>query len=136
MRVKTPRPSGTITRPSATRSQAPRPLMLLPRDSMSPPSAGRLPVIAFMVVVLPPPLEPISDTSSPSRTSKSMPFTAWMPPYATFRPLTFNNVCAISMSSRAEVGLDHFFVALHFRRGALGDLLAVVEHGHPVAQAH
>jgi len=36
--------------------------------------------MAFMVVVLPAPLEPMSETSSPERTSKSMPLTAWMPP--------------------------------------------------------
>jgi hypothetical protein len=37
---------------------------------MSPSLMGSVPVMAFMVVVLPAPLEPISDTSSPSRTSK------------------------------------------------------------------
>ena len=36
----------------------------------------------------------------------------------------------------AQVGLDHLLVALHVVRRAFGDLLAVVEHGHPVAQAH
>ncbi len=80
MRVKTPRPSGTIARPCLTRSQAPLPRMLWPRYSMSPSLSGSSPVMAFMVVVLPAPLEPISVTSSPSRTSKSMPLTAWMPP--------------------------------------------------------
>jgi hypothetical protein len=33
---------------------------------MSPPASGSEPVMAFMVVVLPAPLEPISDTSSPA----------------------------------------------------------------------
>ena len=80
MRVNTPRPSGTMARPCLTRSQAPLPLMLLPRYSMSPAFSGKVPVMAFMVVVLPAPLEPISVTSSPSRTSKSTPLTAWMPP--------------------------------------------------------
>jgi uncharacterized paraquat-inducible protein A len=47
---------------------------------MSPSLIGRMPVMAFIVVVLPAPLEPISETSSPSRTSKSTPLTAWMPP--------------------------------------------------------
>ncbi len=86
MRVNTPRPSGTITRPAATKSQAPRPRMLRPRYSMSPSFMPSVAVMAFMVVVLPAPLEPIKETSSPSRTSRSTPFTAWMPPYATFRP--------------------------------------------------
>ena len=47
---------------------------------MSPSFMGSRPVMAFMVVVLPAPLEPIRVTNSPSRTSKSTPFTAWMPP--------------------------------------------------------
>jgi len=47
---------------------------------MWPAPAGSVPVIAFMMVVLPAPLEPISETTSPSRTSKPTPFTAWMPP--------------------------------------------------------
>ena len=47
---------------------------------MSPAPMGSVPVMAFMVVVLPAPLEPIRLTSSPSRTSKVTPLTAWMPP--------------------------------------------------------
>ena len=54
--------------------------MLRPMNSMSPPAAGWVPVIAFSVVVLPAPLAPIRLTSSPSRTSNDTPFTAWMPP--------------------------------------------------------
>ena len=80
MRANTPRPSGTITRPSLTMSQGPRPLMLRPRYSMSPSLAPSMPVMAFIVVVLPAPLEPMSETSSPSCTCMSMPLTAWMPP--------------------------------------------------------
>ena len=80
MRVKTPRPSGTITKPCLTKSQAPWPWMSLPKYSMLPEVAAKVPVIAFMVVVLPAPLEPIRDTNSPSRTSKLMPLTACMPP--------------------------------------------------------
>jgi ABC-type sugar transport system ATPase subunit len=72
--------AGTMARPSFTRSQAPWPRMLRPRYSMSPPASANVPVIAFMVVVLPAPLEPIRVTSSPSRTSKSTPLTAWIPP--------------------------------------------------------
>ena len=40
------------------------------------------------------------------------------------------------MAAGAEVGLDHLLVLLHLGGRALGDLLAVVEHGEPVAQAH
>ena len=47
---------------------------------MSPARIGSRPVIAFMVVVLPAPFEPMSDTSSLPYTSKLMPLTALMPP--------------------------------------------------------
>jgi hypothetical protein len=92
MRVKQPRPSGTITRPCLTKSQAPWPLMLLPMNSMSPAATGCSPVTAFSVVVLPAPLAPIRLTSSPWRTSK-------------LTPLTFNRTgLAISML-RAQCAL-------------------------------
>ena len=80
IRVNMPRPSGTITSPCLTRSHDPWPLMLRPRNSMSPEATGWVPVIAFKVVVLPAPLAPIRLTSSPSRTSNEIPLTAWMPP--------------------------------------------------------
>ena len=80
MRVKVPRPSGTITSPCLTRSQAPWPLIFWPMNSISPSATGWVPVMAFSVVVLPAPLAPMRLTSSPWRTSKLMPFTAWMPP--------------------------------------------------------
>jgi hypothetical protein len=51
-----------------------------PRNSMSPAATGWVPVMAFSVVVLPAPLAPIRLTSSPWRTSKLTPLTAWMPP--------------------------------------------------------
>ena len=38
--------------------------------------------------------------------------------------------------THAEVGLDDFRVLPHIVRRAVGDALAVVEHGDPVAQAH
>src|SRR2546421_1135439 len=141
MRVKVPRPSGTITRPWRTKSQAPWPFTGLPRYSMSPAATGWMPVMAFSVVVLPAPFAPMRLTSSPSRTSNDTPLTAWMPPYATLRPVTLSRVFAIARSSvsfvtGAEVRLDHLLVALHVVRRAFGDLLAVVEHRHAVAQAH
>ena len=80
MRANTPRPSGTITRPCLTRSQAPWPLIGLPMNSISPAATGCMPVMAFSVVVLPAPLAPIRLTSSPCWTSKLTPLTAWMPP--------------------------------------------------------
>ena len=80
MRLNTPRPSGTITKPCLTRSQAPWPLTLWPMKWMSPSATGWVPVMALSVVVLPAPLAPIRHTNSPWRTWKLAPLTAWMPP--------------------------------------------------------
>ena len=80
MRANTPRPSGTIARPCLSNAWLGTPLMDLPRYSASPLTQPCRPVIAFMVVVLPAPLAPISVTSSPSRISMSMPLMAWIPP--------------------------------------------------------
>jgi hypothetical protein len=41
---------------------------------------GRVPAMALRVVVLPAPLAPISETSSPWASSRLMPFTASMAP--------------------------------------------------------
>src|SRR5882762_859565 len=37
---------------------------------------------------------------------------------------------------RTQVGLDDFGIALHFRGTPFGDLLAVIQHQHPVADIH
>ena len=46
--------------------------------------------------------------------------------------------CALEVQQdlAAEVGGDHRRILLHFRRRSFGDLLAVVEHEHAVADAH
>ena len=44
-------------------------------------------------------------------------------------------VC-VRRSSLAEIGFDHLRVALDLLRRALGDLLAVVEHGHGFGDPH
>src|SRR5512134_4044665 len=96
---------------------------------MLPDAGRRSPASAFSVVDLPAPLAPINVTSSPCATVRSIPFTAWMPPYATRSPLT-------SSKRASQVGLDHRRVALHGGRVAFGNLHAVVEHRHAVAQSH
>jgi len=80
MRANTPRPSGTITTPWRTRSQAPWPFTARPWNSMRPSATGCTPMMALSVVVLPAPLAPIRLTNSPACTSKLTPLTAWMPP--------------------------------------------------------
>ena len=54
--------------------------MSWPSSRMRPPRAALSPLIAFSVVDLPAPLEPISVTISPLRTSRLTPFSAWIEP--------------------------------------------------------
>src|SRR4051812_32045185 len=96
---------------------------------MLPPAGVRSPASALSVVVLPAPFAPISVTSSRSRTSRSIPFTALMPPYATSSALT-SSKCA------SEIRLDHCGIALHVCWGAFRDFAAVIKNGDAVAQSH
>ena len=75
MRAKTPRPSGTRANPRRTSVWVGIPRIDSPNSSICPPQA-KSPVRALSVVVLPAPLAPISVTSSPGLTSKSIPLTA------------------------------------------------------------
>mmetsp|Transcript_1047 Transcript_1047/g.2758 ORF Transcript_1047/g.2758 Transcript_1047/m.2758 type:complete len:297 (+) Transcript_1047:2737-3627(+) len=43
---------------------------------------------------------------------------------------------SVGLVASAQIGFDDLLVALHLGRRALGDLLAVVQHRHAVAQAH
>src|SRR6516225_1067287 len=95
------------------------------------------------VVVLPAPFAPIKQTSSPCSTPRSMPLTAWMPPYATCRRFNSSSGRPDTRSSfqierhlTAEIGGDDLGIILHFCRRTFGDLAAVVEHQHTVAHAH
>src|SRR5215510_1742794 len=97
---------------------------------MRPATGLRRPTNAFKVVVFPAPFAPISVTSSPLPMSRSMPLTALIPPYETVRPPTSSSKVA------SQVGGDDGGIAAHLGRGALGDLLPVIEHGNAVAQAH
>ncbi len=54
--------------------------MSVPSNRMEPALAGCTPDMAHIRVVLPAPLAPTSETSSPSPTSRSMPLSAWMRP--------------------------------------------------------
>jgi hypothetical protein len=80
MRANTPRPSGTIARPLPTSWYESMAAVGSPMKWIEPPATGSIAVIALSAVVLPAPFAPISATSSPCMTSRSMPLTAWMPP--------------------------------------------------------
>src|SRR3954469_2047627 len=127
---KMPRPSGTMTRPRRGSSCTRAFLRSIPEYSSLRALEGMSLQIALSAEVLPAPFAPISATSSPGATSRSTPFTARMPPERTSRPLISSSM------RRPEIGLDHLRIALHFRGPTFRDLLAVVEHHHPIADIH
>src|SRR6266508_2031814 len=102
------------------------------------PWTGRtMPASAFRQVLLPAPFAPISATSSPSRTWRSMPRSASTAPYATRRSLT-SSMGRLSTEAivLAEIGLHHARVRPDDRGRALGQLLSVLQHGDPIRDPH
>ena len=77
---KIPRPSGTWLMPRATRRSARTDVRSSPSNRIDPDCRPRIPEIAFMVVVLPAPFAPMSETIWPSSTRRVIPRRAWMRP--------------------------------------------------------
>src|SRR5271163_5016641 len=99
----------------------------LPPNTTDPVRLPTMPMIAFIVVVLPAPLRPSRVTTSPSRTSKSTPCKMWLSPYQAFRLLT-------SSIAGSQVGRDHLGVLRDRGIVALSQHLPAGQHGDDVAQ--
>src|SRR6266850_6448416 len=97
---------------------------------IDPSRRPTIPMIDFSVVVLPAPLRPSSVTTSPSRTSKSMPCRMCDSPYQALRPLTSSR---LDMPS-SEIGLDHARILGHGAVVAFGEVLAPLQHGDAVGE--
>src|SRR3954465_3729090 len=102
-----------------------------------------MPMIDFMVVVLPAPLRPSSVTTSPGITSKVMPCRTWLSPYQASRPLTDRRgaVAARGCPARAalamtgsDVSFDHPGILRDAGVIALGEHVSAREHGDAVGQ--
>src|SRR4029453_8830630 len=86
-------------------------------------------------VRFPAPFAPSRVTTSPAWTVRSIPRSAWMPPYRTSRPRSSRSGRALTVSF-SEVGLDPRRVLADGLRLAEVDQLAEVEDGDAVAEAH
>src|SRR5438094_10226294 len=115
---------------AATRSGV-SPVMSRPRNRTCRPAGRTRPITESSVVVLPAPLGPRTPTISPTPTSSDTPLTAATLPYRASSPSTLS-----TRALPAEVGLDHARVGLDLGGRSLGDLLAEVQHGDPVGDAH
>src|SRR5229473_7004659 len=79
-----------------------------------------MPMIDFIVVVLPAPLRPSRVTTSPAKTSKVAPWSTWDSPYQACRASTASRGAALGLSmagteislAHRRVGRDRFVVAL------------------------
>src|SRR5215470_20404238 len=125
------RPSGHWAIPRARTACAGRPSRRSPRKSMRPAVGRSSPEIARTVVLLPAPLAPKRQTSSPWSTRSETPWSTSTAPYAT---RTSSSVSKDLV--RPEVGPDHLGVPLDRAGRALGDRAAIVEHDDAVAEPH
>src|SRR3954471_9390111 len=66
-------------------TRADKPIASTPSKTIEPFRLGRMPIIDFIVVVLPAPLRPSSVTTSPGNTSKLIPCRTWDSPYQAWR---------------------------------------------------
>src|SRR5438876_5785081 len=105
------------------------------------PSWGTKPEIARSVDVLPAPLGPMSATTSPSFTSRSIPRTASTAPYAISTPRSSSIGGGPFVADRrvvllvdTEVRVDDPLVAEHGARRPHRHEMAELEHGDAVAE--
>lgn len=75
-----PRSSGQSARPSRAMRFEGREMSSCPSNRTEPRRLSIMPMIDFIVVVLPAPLRPSSVTSSPERTDSSTPCRMWDSP--------------------------------------------------------
>src|SRR5262249_52628575 len=92
-----------------------------------------IPMMDFIVVVLPAPLRPSSVTTSPALTSKVTPCSTWDSPYQACSPSTFSSGAALAMAN-PEIGFAHAGVGRDRIVVALGHDPAAGEHRDPVGQ--
>src|SRR2546428_779645 len=129
--AKMPRSSGQIAMPRRATLLEARPIVSTSRNRIEPCRRPTMPMIAFMVVVLPAPLRPRSVTTSPSRTSNSMPCRMCDSPYQAFKPFTASSRSAMTGS---QVGLDHLRVLRNGGLVAFGEDLAALQDRDPAGK--
>src|SRR5438309_6056892 len=95
-----------------------------PSNSTEPARGRSRPMTLLSSVVLPTPLRPIRQTSSPGPTSRLTPRRTCVSPYPTDRLFTWSMLAP----ALPEIDLDHARVALHLGHAPLTQLAALVQH--------
>src|SRR5712664_4801253 len=129
--AKMPRSSGQMAMPRRATLLEARPIVSASRNRIEPCRRPTMPMIAFMVVVLPAPLRPSSVTTSPSRTSNSMPCRMCDSPYHAFRFFTERRSSGIA---RSEVRLHHLRILRHALVVPFGEDFAALQDGDGVGK--
>jgi hypothetical protein len=102
----------------------------LPQNSILPEDGSSKPVMVLRSVVFPAPLAPTKATISPSAMVKETPHKRLNPAVERM------DVAHFQHGPVSQIHLDHIFAGGDFLWGSFGNLLTVVEHDDPIAQAH
>src|SRR5262245_27504795 len=114
--------------------------MACPAKAISPDFGEISPEMTRMSVVFPAPFGPTTATASPASTRSDTSHNAVNCPYPAVTAVSWSTRTALGGSREddllAEVRLDDAWVVGDVERSAVGDLLPVVEHDHPIDDAH
>src|SRR5665647_1895570 len=111
--ANTPRSSGHNAMPARAIWLDMRLIISRPSKRTEPVRWPTMPMIDFIVVVLPAPLRPSNVTTSPSRTSKSTPCRICDSPYQACRSLIASRGAVTSSMTGPHVGFAHFRIVRH-----------------------
>src|SRR3954468_17679310 len=131
--------------PCRAMMRAGNPIVSTPSKTIEPFRLGRMPMIDFMVVVLPAPLRPSRVTTSPGKTSKPIPCRTWDSPYQALRSRTARSgavaawgegatAAALLAMTHSDVSLDDAGVFRHGRVISLREDLPARQNRDPVGE--
>src|SRR5215210_92681 len=106
--------------------------MSRPSNLTAPVRRGTSPMIERSVVVLPAPLRPMTQTTSPAATVSDTPCRMWLRPYQALRSRT----SSIALNRLAEIDAPHLLVRADVVGSALGEEPSVMQHQDAVRDAH
>src|SRR5438552_6896690 len=107
-------------------------MVSLPSNFTEPVRGFTMPMIDFMVVLLPAPLRPTTVTNSPARTSRSTPCSTCDSPYQASRPFTLSSASGML---GPQVGRHHGGILRDALVVAFGQDFAAGQHGDALRQA-
>src|SRR5882757_4908756 len=124
------RSCGTCTTPWRRIADGDEPPISTPSRVIEPARGRSRPLTVRSTVDLPAPLGPTTQVIISGSSARSTPRRISAAPYPAQTP------DSVSTGSRPQVGVEDGGVALHGGGSSLGDLRAVVEHDHRVAESH